>query len=133
MITRTDIIVVIVCLFAGYFLVSWLLGKLNSGGKPNPEPPPGGRPSGSSHWQERPRPAPSPPPGDGKRPWYEVLGVPTYASLDDVKLAYRRRIAEYHPDKTAGLGDDLRALAEQKSKEINVAYAAAMKAFGKSA
>lgn len=131
MITRTDIIVFVVCLFAGYFLVSWLIGKLNGGTKPGSESPRANPPPGSGNWQERPRPATPPPPDDAKRPWYEVLQVPTYASLDDVKQAYRRRIAEYHPDKTAGLGDDLRALAEQKSKEINVAYAAAMKAFGK--
>jgi DnaJ like chaperone protein len=129
--TRTDIIVVIVCLFAGYFLMSWLIGRFKGGTKPGSESPGGRTPPESGHWQERPRQAPPPRPDDAKRPWYEVLQVPAYASLDDVKQAYRRRIAEYHPDKTGGLGDDLRALAEQKSKEINVAYETALKAFDK--
>lgn len=129
MLTRTDIIVFVVCLFAGYFLVSWLIGKLQ-GGNARPQRPP---PPGWTDRQDAPRspPPPPPPPDDSRKPWYEVLQVPTYASLDDVKQAYRRRIAEYHPDKTAGLGDELRALAEQKSKEINAAYTAALKAFGK--
>lgn len=129
MITRTDIIVFVVCLFVGYFLVSWIIGKLNGGAKPGSESPRANPSPGAGNWQGRPRPAPSP--GNERKPWYEVLQVPTYASLDDVKQAYRRRIAEYHPDKTSGLGDDLRALAEQKSKEINVAYETALKAFGK--
>jgi DnaJ-class molecular chaperone len=29
---------------------------------------------------------------------------------------------EYHPDKVAHLGADIRALAERKAKEINEAY-----------
>jgi DnaJ-class molecular chaperone with C-terminal Zn finger domain len=57
--------------------------------------------------------------------------VPANASLEEIKLAYRRRIAEYHPDKTSGLGDELRALAEEKSKIINAAYDEAMHAVGK--
>lgn len=130
MITRTDIVVVVVCLFAGYFLMSWLIGRMKGDSAQRAEPPPAPPPPGSGSGQDDYRRSP-PLSGNTGKPWYEVLQVPTYASLDDVKLAYRRRIAEYHPDKTGGLGDDLRALAEQKSKEINAAYAAAMKAFGK--
>jgi len=29
---------------------------------------------------------------------------------------------EYHPDKVAGLGAELRELAERKAKEINMAF-----------
>lgn len=135
MITRTDIIVFVVCLFVGYFAVSWIIGRLKGGKKPGPESPRANSSPGSGYWQERPRQTPPPPPpssGNARKPWYEVLGVPTYASLDEVKQAYRRRIAEYHPDRTSGLGDELRELAEAKSKEINTAYEAALKAFGKS-
>ncbi|HET7931477.1 MAG TPA: J domain-containing protein [Rhodanobacteraceae bacterium] len=131
MITRTDIIVVVVCLLAGYFLVSWLIGRIQGGSARPAEPPPAPPPPGSGDGQSDYRRPPPPPSGSSTKPWYEVLQVPTYASLDDVKQAYRRRIAEYHPDKTSGLGEDLRALAEQKSREINAAYAAALKAFGK--
>lgn len=130
--SRTDIIVVLVCLFAGYFLVSWLIGRLNGGAQDKGGPTPRSD-SGQGRWRDRdesPPHAPRPDPGS-VRAWYEVLQVPAYASLDEVKLAYRRRIAEYHPDKTSNLGDELRVLAETKTKEINTAYDTALRAFGK--
>lgn len=127
--TRTDIIVVLVGLFAGYFLVSWLLRQFNGGKQEKPKP---GAGSGQGYWRERDEPEqPVPPnPDSTRKPWYEVLQVPAYASFDEVKLAYRRRIAEYHPDKTSGLGDELRKLAEEKTKVINAAYDEALRAFG---
>lgn len=121
--TSTDIVVVVVGLVVGYFVVSWMLNAFSRGARPTrpaadaPRPPPGSGPGSA------------PDPG-GPRPWYEVLQVPVYASLDDVKLAYRRSIAEYHPDRTGNLAPELRELAEARSKEINVAYAAALRAFG---
>jgi DnaJ like chaperone protein len=127
-----DIIVIVVGLFAGYFLVSWLIGRRNRGGQGNPEST--RRPDhGQGYWRDRDEPPPhaNPAKAESARPWYEVLQVPAYASLDEVKLAYRRRIAEYHPDKTSTLGDELRVLAEARTKEINTAYDAALRAFGK--
>jgi DnaJ-domain-containing protein 1 len=54
--------------------------------------------------------------------WHLVLQVERSATLEQVKDAYRRRMLEYHPDKVARLGLDLRMLAEKKSKEINAAF-----------
>ncbi len=48
---------------------------------------------------------------------YKVLGVPTTATDDEVKKAYRRLAKRYHPD--ANPGDKV---AEQRMKEINAAY-----------
>ena len=48
---------------------------------------------------------------------YKVLGVPTTATDDEVKKAYRRLAKTYHPDANPG---DKRA--EQRMKEINAAY-----------
>lgn len=48
---------------------------------------------------------------------YKVLGVPTTATDDEVKAAYRRLAKKYHPD--ANPGDKV---AEQRMKEINAAY-----------
>ncbi len=48
---------------------------------------------------------------------YKVLGVPTTATDDEVKKAYRRLAKRYHPD--ANPGD---RVAEQRMKEINAAY-----------
>eukprot|EP00449_Zooxanthella_nutricula_P047789 CAMPEP_0198589750 /NCGR_PEP_ID=MMETSP1462-20131121/134785_1 /TAXON_ID=1333877 /ORGANISM="Brandtodinium nutriculum, Strain RCC3387" /LENGTH=585 /DNA_ID=CAMNT_0044321271 /DNA_START=18 /DNA_END=1772 /DNA_ORIENTATION=+ len=42
--------------------------------------------------------------------YYKVLGLDDYASLDEVKKAYKKLSLVYHPDKTAGLS------AEQKEE-----------------
>jgi DnaJ-class molecular chaperone len=63
----------------------------------------------------------------GPKVWYEVLEVSASANIAQIKAAYRRKISLYHPDKVAGLGSELRQLAEMRTKEINVAYALACK------
>jgi molecular chaperone DnaJ len=52
-----------------------------------------------------------------KRDYYEVLGVSRGASADDIKRAFRKLAAKYHPD--ANPGDHG---AEERFKEINEAY-----------
>jgi molecular chaperone DnaJ len=52
-----------------------------------------------------------------KRDYYEVLGVSRNASPDEIKRAFRRLAAKYHPD--ANPGD---ASSEERFKEINEAY-----------
>ncbi len=54
--------------------------------------------------------------------WHEVLQVPADASMQEITQAYRRRMSEYHPDKVAPLGEELRQVAERRTKEINLAY-----------
>ncbi len=53
---------------------------------------------------------------------YEVLGVTRNASFEEMKVAYRRLASQYHPDKVSHLGEEFRALAEKKFKEIQEAY-----------
>ena len=60
--------------------------------------------------------------------WYEVLGVPEHASFKEVRAAYRKLMQEYHPDRVANLGKELRDLAERKAKKINEAYESFRKA-----
>ncbi len=55
---------------------------------------------------------------------YKLIGVEPNALSSEVRKAYYQRIREYHPDKVASLGAELRALAEAKSREINEAYEA---------
>ncbi len=76
----------------------------------------------SSGEEPRRREASGPP-----KPWWEVLDVPRIATRAEISHAYKRRISEYHPDKVAHLGEEIRAVAERRSKEINVAYEEAMR------
>ena len=62
---------------------------------------------------------------------YEILRVRPGATLDAIRTAYRRRLLEYHPDKVATLGMEIQALAEEKTKQINEAYAVLLQAFSK--
>ncbi|MEM3737586.1 MAG: molecular chaperone DnaJ [Candidatus Bathyarchaeia archaeon] len=52
-----------------------------------------------------------------KRDYYEILGVPRNASLDEIKAAYRKLALQYHPDRNKS------PEAEEKFKEISEAYA----------
>jgi len=55
---------------------------------------------------------------------YTALGVSPGSSPADIKRAYRRLISQNHPDKLAsrGLPESMRAVAEERSREINAAY-----------
>ncbi|MDD1747771.1 MAG: molecular chaperone DnaJ [Methanomassiliicoccales archaeon] len=53
-----------------------------------------------------------------KRDYYEVLGVPKNATLDQIKQAYRALARKYHPDVTK----EDKAHAEERFKEISEAY-----------
>jgi len=64
--------------------------------------------------------------GDQLAPWNIVLEVSVDASVEEIRAAYLRRISEYHPDKVASLGREIREVAERRSKEINAAYSFAM-------
>ena len=98
--SATEWMAVIGGLVFGYLIVSMLIAP---------------RPKRSTAWD-------SPAPEEPARRWPEVLGVAPDASDDELRAAYRRKISEYHPDKVAGLGIELCALAERKAAEINAAY-----------
>ncbi|MBU0674569.1 MAG: DnaJ domain-containing protein [Proteobacteria bacterium] len=53
---------------------------------------------------------------------YDILGLQSGASMEEVKKAYRALSMKYHPDKVNHLGSEFRTVAEEKMKEINVAY-----------
>ncbi|MFC2288834.1 DnaJ domain-containing protein [Treponema lecithinolyticum] len=48
---------------------------------------------------------------------YKILGVPSSASADEIKKAYREAAFKYHPDRNAG-----DSVAEDKFKKISAAY-----------
>lgn len=72
-----------------------------------------------------------PPPNDVRLPAvsnsspspFELLEIAEGATRGEIDAAYKKRAAEYHPDRVASLGRDLRELAERRMIEINVAYA----------
>jgi DnaJ-class molecular chaperone len=59
--------------------------------------------------------------------WFEVLDVAENADLADIERAYRTKISQYHPDKVAQMGKEIRQLAETRCKEINAAYETALR------
>lgn len=71
-----------------------------------------------------PSAAGAPPPKDRLADAYTALGVSPDNSAAEIKRAYRRLISQNHPDKLAsrGLPESMRAVAEERSREINSAY-----------
>jgi DnaJ like chaperone protein len=55
---------------------------------------------------------------------YIALGVEPSAEAAEIKRAYRKLISQNHPDKLAarGLPESMRAVAEERSRELNAAY-----------
>jgi len=53
---------------------------------------------------------------------YSILGIKSSATNEEIKSAYKQKMKEYHPDRVADLGIELKQLAEQKTQQINNAY-----------
>jgi DnaJ like chaperone protein len=66
----------------------------------------------------------APPAKDRLADAYAALGVTPQSSAAEIKRAYRKLISQNHPDKLAarGLPESMRAVAEERSREINSAY-----------
>jgi len=74
-----------------------------------------------------PRPVPNPSGAPGKvlafeRSPHDVLGVPEDAPRAEIDAAYARLKAEWAPDRLGGMSDELRALAQRRSAELERAY-----------
>ena len=53
---------------------------------------------------------------------YDILEITPNATDHEVKKAYRRLAIQYHPDKVAHLGDDIKKSATGKFQALNAAY-----------
>jgi DnaJ-like protein len=53
---------------------------------------------------------------------YELLGIDSTASVDEIRRAFRREIAKYHPDKVQHLGHEFQDIAATRSAELTQAY-----------
>jgi molecular chaperone DnaJ len=53
---------------------------------------------------------------------YEILGVETSCSSEDVKRAYKRLALKNHPDKLRNVSDAARAEAQERFRAVSTAY-----------
>lgn len=60
--------------------------------------------------------------GHASKDPYAILGIERNATQPEIKKAYRQLANKYHPDKVHHLGDEFKALAEKRFKEIEEAY-----------
>ena len=87
------------------------------------------REQGPGRGPEPARPKPEPPPrampvyDPEKLSAYELLGLSPSASIMEIKMAYRKRIKECHPDLFADMDQQAKALAERWTRALNAAYA----------
>jgi hypothetical protein len=58
----------------------------------------------------------------GKMDPYALLELSPQASPEEIKAAYKRAVARYHPDKVSHLGREFQELAHQKFLAIQQAY-----------
>jgi len=117
--TPAEIVISLVGLVGGYWVVSAFLNP----SKPSPQNP--------QDEVRRPEPAAAEKSTDPSRVdatnWHQILEVPADADADAIASAYRRKISQYHPDKVAQMGEEIRAVAAAKSQQINSAYDIGMK------
>jgi DnaJ-domain-containing protein 1 len=130
--TGAEWLVVLVGAPAGYWLVSFLFRGKGEQGARAQSPGTPEQASSTAAQAQTARPGAGIDEGVPKEPlpWFRVLDVPLGATNDEIRSAYKRLIGQYHPDKVASLGEELRELASAKSKEITAAYREAMQARG---
>jgi DnaJ like chaperone protein len=97
--------VVLTLFFFGYWLVSYFMR--DRGAKPGPD-------AGST--------VISPDSESDEQRNARILGLTNPYSVDDIKSSYRAMLAQYHPDKVNHLGEEIRSVADRKTREIMEAY-----------
>jgi DnaJ-domain-containing protein 1 len=55
---------------------------------------------------------------------FAIIGVDPAASLEEARAAWRRRLAEYHPDRFETAGAKIRRLALLETQRLNAAFEA---------
>jgi len=122
-VSTVEVAVTIIGALLGYWAVSSLTSKT-----PTQAP----RPNSDGNFESAGGAGTEPPEGATLNSGYPAsncfakLGILESASVEEIKTAYRVLVAQYHPDKVASLGPELRELAERKTVEINTAYTQAL-------
>jgi len=122
---RNELIFIFVCALLGYIVVSWILNKkapLSSSGSRQKNHEEGCSKEDTSFQGAKNGCYESSKEDDISKSWFNVLGVSESASKDQITIAYKKMISQYHPDKVASLGVEIRDLSESMTKKINVAY-----------
>lgn len=128
-------LIVVAALALGFVIVRWGISTVEDKSKGIPKSP--GRQSNQSEHDRDEDPSSrqqtkestrqeSPQSDSTAQAWHEVLGVTPAASIDEIRIAYKRKMSQYHPDKVASLGEEFMDIAVNKSKDINSAYKQAM-------
>ena len=60
--------------------------------------------------------------------YYDLIGIQPAAEADEVKRAFRREIARYHPDKVHHLGVEFQEIAAARAAALTEAYRVLMDA-----
>jgi DnaJ-domain-containing protein 1 len=134
--TISEIVIVVGCALLGYWVVSSIIGSKATSARTDKQPVTDSSSSQDSRQQDNQYHASdkqrSPVHEEEHIPtsWFHILEVSESATAGEISAAYKKIISQYHPDKVATLGKDLRALAELKSKQINAAYDYALKLRG---
>ena len=61
--------------------------------------------------------------------WWEVLEANPEAGLDEIRRAYLSKVQMYHPDRLAGLAPELVQISERRTRELNLAFEEAKRAW----
>jgi DnaJ like chaperone protein len=126
--TSTEVIVIVGGLILGYWIVARLFNRTPASSANTHSSDDSGNDAQSDRSQEKS-------PGNNNSgeedyipaSWFRILEVSESASQEQIVTAYKQKIHQYHPDKVAQMGAEIRELAEFKSKQINAAYDYAMK------
>src|SRR6187549_2726653 len=58
-----------------------------------------------------------------KDTFYTLLDIPAHATSAEIDAAYQRQRDRYSAERIAALGDEFRAIAEERNAELGRAYA----------
>lgn len=53
---------------------------------------------------------------------YKILEIPSTATDEEVKKAYRKMAVKFHPDKVAALGEEVQKAANEKFQQVQQSY-----------
>jgi len=121
--TITEVGVIVIGLFAGYWIISavWPKPKLRQTDTPKWQ---------SAGESERRPLEENQRNDDSPQPWHEVLGVFPTATIETIRSAYQSLMSKNHPDRVAHMSVEIQALAAEMTQKINVAYQQACKERG---